>query len=108
MVADFGLGAFKQTALGQRVRPVLIDRENIRDMIALCRHDIAAVRAVGKQLLRLGIRPKDENTKKLIGRWVREIMQAEGWVPVRTGKIPRGNLFSTGAIYKPRPAIREN
>lgn len=108
MVADFGLGAFKRSALGQRVRPVLIDRENVRDMIALCRNDIAAIRAVGRQLLRLGIRPKDENTKKLIGRWVREIMLAEGWEPIRTGKIPRGNLFSTGAIYKPRAATREN
>ena len=108
MVADFGLEAFKQSAQGHRIRSVLTDRENIRDMIALCRNDIAAVRAVGKQLLRLGIRPKDENTKKLIGRWVREIMQAEGWVPMRTGKIPRGNLFSTGAIYKPRLTTREN
>jgi hypothetical protein len=102
MAADFGLEAFKRSAMGRRVGPVLMDPENVRDMMALCRHDIAAVRAVGKQLLALGLRPKDETEKKHIGRWVRHILGTAGWEPVRSGKLPRGNLFSTGAIYKPR------
>lgn len=33
------------------------------------------------------------------GRWVREILEAEGWTPVRKGRVAAGNLFSTGAIY---------
>lgn len=102
MAADFGLSAFKAGALGQKVAVILTDPENVRDMVALCRNDIAAVRAVGKQLMAIGLKQKDEQHKKLIGRWVREIMGKLGWEPVRTGKIPRGNLFSTGAIYKPR------
>lgn len=102
MAADFGLASFKASPLGRKIAPVLTDGENIRDMIALCRNDIAAVRAVGKQLLAIGLKPQNEEAKKLIGRWVREIMAARGWEPVRKGKIPRGNLFSTGAIYRPR------
>lgn len=102
MAADFGLTAFKASPLGQRVAPIIANPENVRDMIALCRNDIAAVRAVGKQLLAIGMKPKDEQHKKLIGRWVREIMDKAGWEPVRIGKIPRGNLFSTGAIYRPK------
>ncbi len=104
VAADFGLKAFKLGALGQKVAPILHDAENIRDMIALCRNDIPAPRAVGKQLLRVGLKPKDKEAKKLIGRWIREIMAARGWEPVRPGKIPRGNLFSTGAIYQLKAA----
>jgi hypothetical protein len=103
MASDFGLASFKQSALGRKIAPVLSDPENVRDMIALCRNDIAAVRAIGKQLLALGMKPRDEEPKKLVGRWVREIMAGQGWEPLRTGKIPRGNLFSTGAIYRPKP-----
>jgi hypothetical protein len=106
MPSDFGLDSFKRSALGKKIGPVLTDSENVRDMIALCRNEIAAVRAVGKQLLALGLKPKDEEAKKLIGRWVREIMAARGWEPARKGKIPRGNLFSTGAIYRPRSKSR--
>jgi hypothetical protein len=101
MASDFGLAQFKQSMLGRTVAPVLTNAENVRDMIALCRNDIAAVRAVGRQLLAAGVKPKNEQAKKHIGRWVREIMAARGWEPVRSGKIPRGNLFSTGAIYRP-------
>ncbi|MBI4923775.1 MAG: hypothetical protein HY834_18715 [Devosia nanyangense] len=102
MVADFGLSAFRQTALGRKAEAVLTDPENVRDMVALCRNDIPAVRAIGKQLLALGMKPRDDEAKKLVGRWVREIMAGKAWEPLRTGKIPRGNLFSTGTIYRPK------
>lgn len=102
MAADFGLTAFKMSPLGKRIEPIVTDGENVRDMVALCRNDLPAVRAIGKQLLQVGIKPKDDEAKKHIGRWVREVMGGIGWLPVRKGKIPRGNLFSTGAIYRPR------
>jgi hypothetical protein len=108
MASDFGLSTFKQSSLGLKVAPVLTDPENIRDMIALCRHDIAAVRAVGKQLLAVGMKPRDDEAKKNVGRWVREIMATRGWQPVRSGKIPRGNLFSTGAIYRPGGKVEKS
>ena len=106
MPADFGLDAFKQSPIGRKIAPLLMDSETVRDMIALGRHDIPAVRAIGKPLLALGLRPKDEVPKKHIGRWVRQIMATAGWEPQRSGKLPRGHLFSTGAIYKPRSRIK--
>jgi hypothetical protein len=103
---DFGLKAFKLTELGRKVEPVLEGPQNIRDMIALCRHGMPATRVVGKQLLALGIKPADDETKKMIGRWIREIMERQGWTVWRPGKVPRGNLFSTGMIYRPRDATK--
>lgn len=101
-VVDFGLKAFKLGELGRKIEPVLEGPQNIRDMIAFCRHGLPATRVVGKQLLALGIKPTDDETKKMIGRWIREIMERQGWTVWRPGKVPRGNLFSTGMIYRPR------
>ena len=78
------------------------DADILREMSAFCRHGLPAVRVVGKQLLALGIKPADDETKKMIGRWIREIMERQGWTTWRPGKVPRGNLFSTGMIYRPR------
>lgn len=103
---DFGLKAFKLSELGRKVEPVLEGPQNIRDMIAFCRHGLPAARVVGKQLLGLGIRPADDETKKMVGRWIREIMERQGWIAWRPGKMPRGNLFSTGMIYRPRDAAK--
>ncbi len=100
MASDFGLENFKQGPLGRRIAPIVEGVENNRDMDALSRCDLPAVRVIGKQLLAAGIKTKDDETKKQVGRWVREVMEHRGWVPARKGKLPRGNLFSTGAIYK--------
>lgn len=102
VAVDFGLKAFKASELGRKVEHVLEGPQNIRDMIAFCRHGLPAARVVGKQLLALGIKPADDETKKMIGRWIREIMERQGWTTWRPGKVPRGNLFSTGMIYRPR------
>jgi hypothetical protein len=82
---DFGLKAFKMSELGRKVEPVLEGPQNIRDMIAFCRYGLPAARVVGKQLLGLGIKPADDETKKMIGRWIREIMERQGWTTWRPG-----------------------
>lgn len=99
-MSDFGLTAFKASPLGRKVAPIIESDENVRDMIAFSRGDLPAVRVIGRQLLALGMTTRQEQAKKLIGRWVREEMERRGWTPVRSGKVPRGNLFSTGAIYR--------
>jgi hypothetical protein len=74
-------------------------------MIALSRHGIPAVQAIGKQVMQLGRETRDNTVKQMIGRWVREVLEAQGMVPVRSGRVAPGNLFSTGMIYgwrKPR------
>ena len=106
MASDFGLSSFKQSAMGRRIAPIIEDRRNVRDMEALTRCDLPAVRVIGKQLLAAGVLPRNEEAKKHIGRWVRELMHQRGWEPLRKGKLPRGNLFSTGAIYRPRQPTR--
>jgi len=98
----FGLESFKLGKLGQRIGAIIEDKNNVRDMIALCRNGIPAVQAVGKTLLILGPDVKKNAVKQKIGRWVREIMSREGWTPLRPRRVSPGNLFSTGMVYAPK------
>lgn len=100
---DFGLEGFKRSPLGERVGAVLTDETSIIEMIALSKHDIPAVQAVGRPLLALGDEEvKTDAVKKHIGRWVRELLEPRGWTPGRSGRVAVGHLFSTGAIYVPK------
>ena len=93
---------FQNTPLGRRLRPIVEDRTNVRDMIALSRIDVPAVTVIGRQVAELGRELRDHTVKRFIGRWVREAMEARGWTPARIGRVPPGNHFTTGGIYKPR------
>lgn len=97
----FGLENFKDSEFGQRVATVLTDPDNVVGMRYLSEHGIPAVQAVGRRLQALG-RPFSDEEKKLIGRWVREIMEENGWTTTKKGRVAAGNLFSTGAIYHPK------
>ena len=99
----FGLDGFKASPLGGRVGAILTDPDYVTEMVVLSKHDIPALQAVGRPLLdRIGDEVRPDPIKKLIGRWVREILDGEGLLPGRTGRIPPGHLFSTGAIYSPK------
>lgn len=102
MAAAFGLDNFKSSEFGQQVGQILTDKENITGMRYLSEHGIPAVQAVGKRLDALG-KPISDEDKKLIGRWVREIMEQYGWTTTKKARVAPGNLFSTGAVYEPRP-----
>lgn len=97
----FGLARFKESDFGHMVGEVLTHRDHVLAMRILSENEIPAVQAVGRHLVALG-RPFTDEEKKLVGRWVREIMEAQGFAPVRKGRVRQGNLFSTGAIYAPR------
>src|SRR5260370_34575283 len=99
---SFGLETFKLSRLGKRVEAIIEDPMYLRDMDALSRNDIPAVQAVGKALLALGGEVKTDFVKQMIGRWVRQIMSAKGWIPSKSGRVAPGNLFSTGMIYRPK------
>lgn len=71
-------------------------------MTALSESPIPAVQAIGKRLLPLGDQVATDANKKTIGRWVREVLEAEGWTPMRKGRVTPENLISTGAIYAPK------
>jgi len=38
----------------------------------------------------------------MVGHRIREIMDRHGWTVWRPGKVPGGDLFLTGMIYRPR------
>lgn len=97
------LDNFKSSPIGKRLRPIVEDRENIRDMVALSRNDIPAVKAVDEPVAELGENTLDNTAKQMVGRWIRELLEEEGWTPVRSGRVS-GKVFSTGAVYAPKPA----
>jgi hypothetical protein len=98
---SFGLNSFKTSQLGRRVGAIIEDPQNVGDMIAFSRHEMPAVQAIGKALLILGPEVTEDQVKKNIGRWVREILERHGWTVWKTGRVTPGNLFSTGTIYRP-------
>jgi hypothetical protein len=103
-VMSFGLEDFKRGALGRRIGKTIENPEYVRDMIAFCRNGIPAVQAVGRALIAIGPEVADDQVKKTIGRWVREILEMHGWVPLKPGRVAPGNLFTTGMIYQRRAA----
>jgi hypothetical protein len=103
MGRNFGLEDFKVSTIGKRVQKIVEDPEQIRDMEAFSRHEFPAVIAIGKDLLSLREpEVKRDNIKQAIGRWVREVLEPRGWIPLKSGRVAPGNLFSTGMIYTRR------
>jgi len=71
----------------------------IRGMETKSASDRPAVEAIGKDIeSRVG--RLDDEQKKLVGRWVKEILAPRGWRPDRKGRVAAGNLFSRGTIYR--------
>jgi hypothetical protein len=106
MARGDGWERFVTTPLGQRVGVIIEDRDNVLRMITLSEHGLPAVQAVGKALLALGPEVQDDWVKQTIGRWVRSVLGARGWVPLRSGRVARDHLFSTGMIYQLRDQLR--
>ena len=42
----------------------------------------------------------DDAQKKLVGRWVKEVLSPRGWRPDRKGRVEAGNIFARGTIYR--------
>ena len=96
---DFGLTAFKESELGKTVADVVESPQAINDMKVLSRYGFPAAMALGKPLLAISPTWSDAD-KKLIGRWIRETLEAEGLAPVsKSRRVPPGYLFSVGAVY---------
>jgi len=96
----FGLERFKQSRLGRRVGAILENPQSIAEMIVFSRHNMPAVQAVGKALLVLGAEVQDDYVKTTIGRWVKEILARQGWIPCKSARVSPGNLFSRGMVYQ--------
>lgn len=97
----FGLEDFKQSAVGQMIGQIIHDADTLVVMRYLSRQNTPAVEAIGRQILALGVTLTYQQ-RKLVGRWVREIMWDDGWEPYKSARVAPGNLFSTGAVYRTR------
>jgi len=89
---------FKTSALGAVIGAILSSEAAIRRMESKSASDRPAVEAIGKDIeARVG--SLDDEQKKQVGRWVKEVLAPRGWRPDRKGRVA-GNLFSRGTIYR--------
>lgn len=96
------LHSFKHSKTGERIRPILDDADMLAAMETKSSAGRPAVEALGKDIA-AAVGTLDDEEKKLVGRWVKQVLAPRGWVPDRKGRVAAGNLFSRGTIYR-RPA----
>lgn len=90
---------FKASKTGTRIAPILTSPDSIRRMLAKSQEARPAVEAIGSELAEhVGNLSYDD--RKMVGRWVRELLEPRGWVPDRKGRVAPGNLFARGTIYR--------
>jgi hypothetical protein len=93
------LDQFKASPLGALIGPILSSEEMIRRMETKSASDRPAVEAIGRDIeTRVGA--LDDEQKKLVGRWVKEVLAPRGWRPDRKARVAAGNFFSRGTIYR--------
>lgn len=94
------LEAFKHSRPGMHIAPILSDPDNIAAMEDKSRAGRPAVEAVGAEIAR-NAGPLDNQQKQHVGRWVKQVLAARGWVPDRPGsRVAQGHLFERGTIYR--------
>jgi hypothetical protein len=93
------LEQFKSSPLGALIGPILSSEEMIRRMEVKSASERPAVEAIGKDI-EASVGSLDDEQKKLVGRWVKEVLAPRGWRPDRKGRVAEGNLFSRGTIYR--------
>lgn len=98
------LETFKHSAKGAKLASLFASDDAVSRMIRKSEAGRPAVEAIGTEVeARVG--RLDDEEKKLIGRWTREVLEPRGWTPDRKGRVAAGNLFSRGTIYRRvRPA----
>ena len=98
------LEVFKQSRAGVRIAPILADPRGVAAMEGKSREGRPAVEAVGARIAAT-IGELDDEQKKLVGRWVKQVLAPRGWVPDKKGaRVAPGNLFSRGTVYR-RPGV---
>lgn len=98
------LETFKQSRTGARIAPILADPAGVAAMERKSREGRPAVEAVGARIAATVGELADEE-KKLVGRWVKQVLTPRGWVASKKSRVAPGNLFSRGTVYqRPSPA----
>lgn len=93
------LDQFKHSPAGRKIAGLLSSEDAIRRMEHKSRARRPAVEAIGKEIeARVGV--LDDQEKKLVGRWVKEVLAPRGWQPDRKARVAAGHFFSRGTIYR--------
>lgn len=93
------LEQFKHSAAGRKIAGLLGSDEAIRRMEGKSSVRRPAIEAIGKEIeARVGT--LDNQEKKLVGRWVKEVLAPRGWQPDRKVRVAAGHFFSRGTIYR--------
>jgi hypothetical protein len=99
------LNQFKASPLGALIGPIMNPEEMIRRMETKSASDRPALEAVGKDIeARVG--SLDDEQKKLVGRWVKEVLEPRGWRPIVRGGLRRaisfrGGRYTVGRLRRP-------
>ncbi len=99
------LEQFKHSPAGRKVADVLASEDAIRRMESKSRASRPAVEAIGKEI-EAKVGSLDDESKKMVGRWVKEVLVPRGWQPDRKGRVAAGHLFARGTIYRRAGAVR--
>jgi hypothetical protein len=93
------LEQFKHSAAGRKIADLLASEDAIHRMEDKSRNSRPAVEAIGKEIeTRVGA--LDDESRKMVGRWVKEVLAPRGWRPDRKGRVASGHLFARGTIYR--------
>ena len=93
------LEEFKHSESGRRIAGLLGSEDMIRRMEAKSRADRPAIEAVGQEIA-AQVGTLDDQDRKMVGRWIKEILARRGWQPDRKGRVAAGNFFARGTIYR--------
>lgn len=94
------LHQFKASRAGAKIAKLLASPAAVQEMERKSHARRPAVEAIGKDIAdQVGTLSDDE--KKLVGRWVKEILIPRGWRPDRKGRVAAGHFFARGTIYRP-------
>lgn len=96
----FGIEDFKISTRGQMIGEILQAPKTVEAMITVSRHGLPPAQEVGQRLVDQEVTLSDEE-KRLVGRWIREIMEENGWTTdgVSKKRVAPDSLFRTGAVY---------
>lgn len=93
------LEEFKHSSAGRKIAQLLASEDAIWRMENKSRASRPAVEAIGKQI-ETEVGTLDDDARKMVGRWVKEVLAPRGWQPDRKGRVAAGHLFARGTIYR--------
>lgn len=93
------LHEFKASRLGSCLAPILESGDAVQRMEAKSAAGRPAVEAIGKDIATRVGQLGDED-KKMVGRWVKELLAPRGWRPDRKARVAPGHFFARGTIYR--------